>query len=312
MFRFAFTMLLLFAPLAAMADDDAWSPPDDIVYRTADIISEGARMSAEVFAPLDPVEGKLPTIVMCHGWGGIAEHLRPDAVEFARAGFLVVTFDYRGWGNSDSRLVLTGTQSEENGRLIAEVAEVREVVDPIDQTTDLLNAIHWVAGEERCDSERIGLWGSSFSGGHVVYAAARDPRVKAFVSQVGSMDARWVLSASMRELTLQSAIDRTHGTAGYPEPGTPFGTLTGYPILERLMQYAPIEDIDRCEACAKLFIIAENEELFDNRDHAILAHERATGVKKLVTIEDITHYGIYEEARDQAQQLAIEWFREHL
>ena len=41
---------------------------------------------------------------------------------------------------------------------------------------------------------------------------------------------------------------------------------------------------DRCEHCAKLFIIAENEELFDNREHAILAHERATGVKKLVTV----------------------------
>ena len=44
--------------------------------------------------------------------------------------------------------------------------------------TSLLNAIHWVVGEPQCDAERIGLWGSSYSGGHVVYAAARDPRVK--------------------------------------------------------------------------------------------------------------------------------------
>ena len=48
------------------------------------------------------------------------------------------------------------------------------------------------------------------------------------------------------------------------------------------------------------------------RDHAILAHERAKGVKKLVTIPGITHYGIYDEARDQAQKLAIEWYDEHL
>lgn len=296
----------------AVADDAAWSPPDDVAYRTADVMSEGVRLSAEVFEPATPSEGKLPTIIMSHGWGGVAEHLRPDAVRFAQAGYFVVAFDYRGWGNSDSRLIATGEVADESGTLTAEVVEVREVVDPIDQTTDILNVIHWATGEERCDAERIGLWGSSFSGGHVVYCAARDPRVKAFVSQVGSMDARWVLDGTMRDFTFEQGIERTHGRIGYPEPGTSFGTLTGFPIVEKLMQYAPIEDIDRCENVAKLFIIAENEELFDNREHAILAHERATGVKELVTLEDITHYGVYNEARDQAQRLAIDWFDEHL
>ena len=41
---------------------------------------------------------------------------------------------------------------------------MREVVDPIDQTTDLMNAIHWTVGEPRCDPDRLGLWGSSYSG----------------------------------------------------------------------------------------------------------------------------------------------------
>jgi dipeptidyl aminopeptidase/acylaminoacyl peptidase len=58
--------------------------------------------------------------------------------------------------------------------------------------------------------------------------------------------------------------------------------------------------------------VAEKEELFDNRDHGVKAHERAKGLKKLVTIPNITHYGIYTEAREQAQKLAIEWFDEHL
>ena len=49
---------------------------------------------------------KLPTIIMCHGWGGLAAHLRADAVVFAKAGYLVVVFDYRGWGASDSRVIL--------------------------------------------------------------------------------------------------------------------------------------------------------------------------------------------------------------
>ena len=112
-------------------------------------------MAAEVFSPKD-ADGKLPTIVMSHGWGGIAKHLRPDGVAFARAGFLVVTFDYRGWGNSDARLFTKSRPQKKNGKLVAEVTEVRGVVDPIDQTTDILNTLHWVQGEK--------LWGEASPG----------------------------------------------------------------------------------------------------------------------------------------------------
>jgi dienelactone hydrolase len=286
--------------------------PDDVLMRSADIISEGTRMSAEVFAPKNPKTNRLPTIVMSHGWGGVAAALRPDAIKFAQAGYLVVAFDYRGWGKSDSRLVPLGKPVHKDGKLFAEVKEVREVVDPIDQTTDIMNAINWVVGEKNCNKNRIGLWGSSFSGGHVVHVAARDPRVKAFVSQVASLDGRWVLNWQMREQTFSQATARTQGKIGYPGPKEKFGKLTGAPVLERFIGYAPLEDIGRCKDCAKLFIIAENEELFDNKNHAILAYERATGVKKLVTIKGIKHYGIYNEARDQSQRAAIAWFDDHL
>jgi outer membrane protein assembly factor BamB/dienelactone hydrolase len=288
--------------------------PEDLTFRSAGIWSEGTRMAAEVFAPKKPERTKLPTILMSHGWGGTAKVLRPDAIAFARAGYLVITFDYRGWGNSDSRLIRAGSKPErKDGKLLAEVQEVREVVDPIDQTTDIQNAIHWAVGEKQCDPDRIGLWGSSFSGGHVVYVAARDPRVKAFVSQVGAMDARWVLAnPALRQHTFSQGTARTRGQIGYPKPGEKFGSLTGAPVIEKLMAYAPIEDIGRCKNCAKLFIIAEKEELFDNKEHAILAHERASGIKKLVTIPGIKHYGIYNEARAQAQKEAIAWYDAHL
>jgi outer membrane protein assembly factor BamB/dienelactone hydrolase len=292
--------------------DDEPKLPDDVTFRRADIISEGTRMAAEVFVPKAPKSDRLPTIVMSHGWGGTAAALRPEAVAFARAGYLVVAFDYRGWGNSDSRLIAVGKPEKKDGKLMAEVKEVREVVDPIDQTTDILNAVSWVAGEKQCDTDRIGLWGSSFSGGHVVYVAARDPRVKAFVSQVGSMDGRWALGPQMRDYTYAQGTARARGTTGYPGPREKFGTLTGAPVIEKFLGYAPIEDIGRCKNCAKLFIIAEKEELFDNREHAIRAHDRATGVKKLVTIKGIKHYGVYNEARDQVRQEAIAWFNEHL
>ena len=128
--------------------------PDEVAFHKADIMSEGTRMAAEVFAPKNPKTEKLPTIIMSHGWGGTAAALRPDAIVFAKAGYLVIAFDYRGWGNSDSRLILAGKKPPaKDGKLVAEVKEVREVVDPIDQTTDIMNAIHWAAGEELCDHE---------------------------------------------------------------------------------------------------------------------------------------------------------------
>jgi len=72
-------------------------------------------------------------------------------------------------------VILTAPQPARKSdlRFTAEVLEIREVVDPIDQTTDLMNAVNWVYGEPQCDQDRIGLWGSSYSGGHVVYVAAR-------------------------------------------------------------------------------------------------------------------------------------------
>jgi pimeloyl-ACP methyl ester carboxylesterase len=293
----------------------AYQPPDDIAYRKATIISEGTRMAAEVFALKASEEKVRPTIIICHGWGGTADRLRPEALAFARAGYFVVSFDYRGWGASEGKIV--PTKPIERGKageaVTAEVKEIREIVDPLDMATDLQNAVHWVHGETQCDTKRIGLWGTSYSGGHVVYVAARDARVKATVSQVPGMDSRFVLFGPDRKRTFEDATKRARGEIGYPAPGAvQVGNLKGAPIRERLMNYAPVEDADKAPHCAMLFIVAAKEELFDNRDHGIKAHERAKGPKKLITIPNITHYGIYGEARDQAQKEAIAWFDEYL
>jgi uncharacterized protein len=309
-------MVLLTSAAYAQGGPTSFKPPEDVQFRARDIISEGTRMSAEVFSPKSPEGKKLPTIILCHGWGGVAKDLRPEAIAFARAGYLTVTFDYRGWGNSDARLVLAAPApaSRLGSRFTAEVKEVREVVDPLDQTTDLMNAIHWVVGEPLCDISRIGLWGSSYSGGHVAYAAARDHRVKAIVCQVAAFDSRWVVMSSVaREQTYREATRRARGEAGYPDPGVRvIQGLKGAPIRERMMNYAPVDDVDKATGCAMLFIIAEKEEYFDNKDHGLKAYERAKGPKKLVTIPGISHYGIYGKARPQAQKLAIEWFDEQL
>jgi uncharacterized protein len=216
--RHFLTLLLVLFNVAAAGQPQRgpFTPPDDIDYRKAGIMSEGTRMAAELFAPKSLAGQALPTILMAHGWGGTAAQLRIVGLEFARAGYFVVTFDYRGWGQSDSRLILTGPAPAEKkaNRFSVEVQEVREVVDPLDMTTDWLNALHWLQGEPQCDKARIGLWGTSYSGGHVVYVAARDPRVKAIVSQVGSLDSRFMEpKLAYEEGTKRARGDRLSSTA---------------------------------------------------------------------------------------------------
>jgi dienelactone hydrolase len=282
-----------------------------------DIISEGVRQTGEVFRPRDSPEGeRLPTIILCHGWGGTAAMLRPEALAFARAGFMAITFDYRGWGASDGRVILAGPRPaiDAKGHIYrAEVREIREVVDPIEQTTDLQNVVHWAAGEPGVDPARIGLWGSSYSGGHVVYVAARDSRIKCLVAQVPALDSRWVGSGLQRGVTLREATRMARGELGYPEPGAVvIGGLRGAPIRAKLLDYAPVEDAARAKQCAMLFVVAEKEELFRNEDNGRLAFERATGPKKYVVLPGITHYGVYREARPEATRIEIEWFDQHL
>lgn len=305
---------LLFAG-ATSYGQDRWNAPEGITWRSATIHSEGTRLAAEVFIQQSNADEKLPCILMAHGWGGTVRGLRRDAVAFARAGYLVVAFDYRGWGNSDPRVILAAPGPKgKPGKFQAEVIAVREVIDPVEQGRDWLNALHWLQAEPGCDTQRIGIWGSSYSGGHVLYAAAHDKRVKAVFSQVGGMDSRFVVrNAEETQRTLDEATRRTRGELPYPEPGAvEVGALRGAPIRDKLMHYAPVELAKQASHAALMFVIAENEELFDNRDHGIKAHAAATGTKKLVVVPGIKHYGIYREAREQAQQLAIDWFNQHL
>ena len=294
--------------------------PDDIDFHSVNIMSEGVRLHGEEFSLKSSSGKKLPTIIMAHGWGGTAAVFRTDAIELARAGYLVVTFDYRGWGESDSRLILTGPspikpRSGQNQKFTAEVTEIREVVDPEEQGRDWLNVVDWAWGEPMVDRTRIGIRGSSFSGGLVVWVAARDPRIKAVVSQVGSMDGRFVIAdEQQREITYDESTRRARGEIGYPPPRAKvIGNLIGAPIRNKFPEYVPVEDVTRIKNCAVLFIVAEKEELFDNNVHAKLAYERMPGDnKKYVVIPGITHYGVYTVERQHVVKMAIDWFDQYL
>lgn len=110
-----------------------------------------------------------PCVVLAHGFAGTRDSgLMPYAERFAAAGIDALVFDYRHFGASE------GTP--------------RQLLSIARQHQDWHAAIACARSLEGTDPERIVLWGSSFSGGHVVAVAARDGRVAAAISQAPFMD----------------------------------------------------------------------------------------------------------------------------
>src|SRR5271168_1799774 len=114
-------------------------------------------------------DGRRPCVVLAHGLGGTVDSgLLPFAERFAAAGLDALAFDYRYFGASDG--------------------EPRQLVSIPHQLEDYAAAIAFARGLPAVDPDRIVVWGTSFSGGHVVAVAVADRRVAAAISQVPSMD----------------------------------------------------------------------------------------------------------------------------
>ena len=133
------------------------------------IWSDGTKMTGDVYRPKDlkPTE-KLPAIVFVHGTGGVKKtpfSIQPR-VAFAQHGYIFLNFDYRGWGESESRLLMLEKMPDpdEKGELTVKARAVRWQMDFQDQTTDIRNAIAFLSGEPNVDRERIGIFGTSYGG----------------------------------------------------------------------------------------------------------------------------------------------------
>jgi len=110
-----------------------------------------------------------PCVVMAHGIGGTRDSgLLPFAEDFANAGLDALLFDYRGFGDSSG--------------------EPRQLANPPSHRDDYRAAVEFARGLEGVDPDRIVLWGTSWSGGHIVYVAADDPRIAAVICQTPDLN----------------------------------------------------------------------------------------------------------------------------
>src|ERR671939_1186309 len=125
--------------------------------------AEGTTLRGWLYRP--DGDGSVPGVVMAHGFSAVKEMYLDDFAEvFAAAGLAVLLFDNRNFGASDG--------------------EPRQEIDPWAQVRDYRHAITYARTREEVDRERIGIWGSSYSGGHVLVVGAIDRRVRCVVSQV--------------------------------------------------------------------------------------------------------------------------------
>lgn len=294
-----------------------YHPPAGITFKATDFISDNVRLTAQWFYAAENKGKKLPTIIIAHGRGTTAASFRQDAVDLANAGYLVMLFDYRGWGDSDGRVMLTSHQTLAGEKTFtAEVRQLRGYIDPWEQVDDWFNAINYAVTDPMVDTNRIGVLGSDLSGGHVIYVAAHEPRVKALVSEVSSVDTRPYKPyqsdpANVIAQANDAASRIAAGKEQYPTDRARAGKFVGAPVGANLVRWAPVEFAGRVTAPA-LFVLAENEELFSNTNNGQLACERVTGPRKLVMLPNITHYGIYDSERKRTTTLAIEWFDKYV
>lgn len=291
-----------------------YKPPPGVAFRTVTIISDGVRLHGEVFTPEGAApDRKLPAVVMAHGWGGVAAGLRTDAADIAKAGYFVLVFDYRGWGESGSPLMLVDPEPPhrpgEAAAFTARVQPLREYVNPVEQAEDWFSALDWIMGEPQVDHDRVGIRGSSYSGGHVIYVAAHDQRVRAVVSQVGGMDSR--PRPGQEQPGRDAATRMARGEAGYPAPrASAIMGLVGSPVGHKGERYAPVVEAAMVKA-PTLVILVENEE-YGGNPAALKAYESLQGPKELHILPKVTHYAVYSTERPTVVKMAIDWFDRYL
>ena len=280
------------------------------------------------FYPAEGVSGRAPTVVMAHGFAAVKEmYLDSFAEVFAAAGLNALVFDNRNFGASDG--------------------EPRQEIDPWAQVRDYRHAITYAGTRPDVDPSRIGVWGSSYSGGHVLVVAAIDRRVKAVVSQVplvsGSVNIRDLVRADFRAgFREMFDADRAARYAGDPPAMVPvvaedplapsalptpdswqWFTETGNTrapswhnevtlrSVEMFLEYEPGSYIGRISPTPLLMVAAAGDVLTVS-DLAIDAYERAREPKKLVILPG-GHFDAYTGPDfDRSSSAARDWLVQHL
>ena len=288
--------------------------------------AEGVTLRGWLYLP-DGATGPAPTIVMAHGFSAVKEmYLDAFAEAFAAGGLGALVFDNRNFGASDG--------------------QPRQEIDPWAQVRDYRHAITWAQAHPQVDASHIGVWGSSYSGGHVLVLGAIDKRIKCAVAQVPLVSGfrniqrlvRQDFLAPNRTLFEQDRAARFRGeppamvpvvdpdpmaVSALPTPDSwQWFSETGKTrapawrnevtlrTVEMLMEYEPAAYLERISPTPLLMVVAAGDHLTPT-DLALEAYQQAREPKRLVLLPG-AHFDAYVNDFDAASGAARDWFLEHL
>jgi uncharacterized protein len=299
----------LSAPAAAADATDA----EEAERRSITIWSAGIPLAGDLWLPAAKSSNAVPALLMVHGWGGVKRHLNESyAPHFVAAGYAVLTFDYRGWGESAGRWLHLGDDTP---------TEVRDVVDPLAFVEDIRNALAFLIGEPAVDADRVAIWGTSLGGGLALHTAAEFPQIKALLIQVGSVNPLAGVAGPAAErhpLAPGNLMRRRAGVARGELPPVPGdeSTVSGLSGAVDWVQYGRFDPFSRKHdvRAATLIVDAAEEELFDIAQHGAALHA-ALKDRVPVRYEVLPgrHYDVYRgETYRQALSLQIDWLQRHV
>ena len=268
--------------------------------------------------------GLCPAITMAHGYAGVKEELEQFARAFGEAGFVVLVHDHRNFGASDR-------------------AE-RGDIDPWQQIADWRHAISFLENQPEVDTAEIGIWGTSYAGGHAIVLGATDRWLRAVVAQAPTIsgfeqalrrvppegigplektfteDDRGQLRGELLRRQMIVSDDPTVPASYHSKdaiefylrptrPGTWENSVT-IRFTRAARMYEPGIWVPRVSPTPLLMVVALSDTI-TLTDLALAAYETALPPKKLQLISG-GHFDPYLPQFDTVSRASIAWFREHL
>ena len=290
--------------------------------RAVEFYSEGFKLVGDVYVPDGLPSGEQrAAVLLCHGYTGVKDLYLPDnAKTLNDAGYVVMTFDYKGWGESE------GTRSR---------------LAPYSRVADVQAAMTYLSIQPEVDADRIGLYGTSYGGATVSWTAAIDQRAKCIVSVVGiGHGARWMSRVrrvdewvDLRERSKEDREKRaTTGESDYVDRSeillpdrqsaelaaaarrlnpAAVGTIP-MEYVDDIIGFNPEWIVDKISPRPILFITSEDDRLvLPEESEELYAH--AGEPKKLVVLKGYGHYEVYSEpAFSEVMGETLEWYGEYL
>jgi len=279
--------------------------------------SEGSLIKGHLYTP--DAASNAPIVILVHGFAGVKEMLLPAFAEhFAANGMAALTFDYRGFGESEGI----------PGRLV-----------PHEQITDIRNAITFATTLDGINSNRIGLWGTSYGGANAIVAASRDRRVNVLCVQLTFGNGERVIMGdkseeekekfreSIHRIWSKAVTDNKQMMLGvnrlladeqskkfYSEFVQKFDALKvklPFLTMKETMEHVPEEYIGKINI--PISITVATGDTVNPPEESYRLYELANEPKALFEIENAAHYEVYEGIYfNQTVAQQTEWFKKYI